>query len=259
MERRNINLIIHVLVPFFIMVLIQQLLLILFVYLRMDRFMADLISFVLSAAGGVTFFKIIKFDTELSTEEENDGAASPIAPLEKCRRGVAALYVLFGVGALIVLMFFITALSGEAGNSRSLGVATILSLCLVHPIAEEYLFRGLFYGELRMMHPSFGCLVQAIMFAIIHDSIYGMIFALASGIVFGIIIEKTGRLSTVIVIHTLINLRSLLWSTALADFEELIYYTDVILVAAGLLSFIILAAIKRIDIIKHNSAAYAEE
>jgi len=253
MEKRNINLIMHVLVPFFIMVLTNQLLLILFNFLHMDVFFAELLSFIPASIGGMISFKLIRFDMEVS-DDENDGGHIHVRPLSKCRPVVSVLHVMFGIGALTGIMFLVTAFASDTDAAyRSFTALSFISLCFIHPILEEYVFRWLFYGDLRKMHPSFGCLVQAVMFAIIHNSVHGMIFALGSGVFLGIIAEKTGRLLPVIVVHSLINLRSLLYMTVMLGMDQIQYRIDVVLVSAGLAAFVVLTVMKRIEVIRSSA------
>ena len=95
----------------------------------------------------------------------------------------------------------------------------------------------MFYGELRLLSRVFACIAQTLMFAILHSTVDGMIYALCSGLVLAVLYERTGRISACIIAHIFINLRSLLSLTVLLDMTSVIHTLDFALVIAGIACF----------------------
>lgn len=67
------------------------------------------------------------------------------------------------------------------------------------------------------MQPFFAGLAQAIMFAIVHSSVGGMVYALFAGVILVFVTERSGSLSVAIFSHILVNLRSFVYLTLLSD------------------------------------------
>ncbi|MGQ0799746.1 MAG: lysostaphin resistance A-like protein [Pseudomarimonas sp.] len=93
------------------------------------------------------------------------------------------------------------------GGIDSYGVAiTLLTMALLVPIFEELVFRGLLLGGLTQ-HISFGWanLIQATLFASIHDDLPRFPFYLAMGLVAGWLVKKYRALGPAIALHVLNN------------------------------------------------------
>lgn len=242
----------HTLFPFIIFVLVQRLLQIIFgmLSLPLDSTLTGLLSFLPASAAAVILFRLKTYS--VSDEEEN----APVAPPEKSPPVLGLLGIIAAVALMIVLMFLISVPFRTESLVPAQGLTAFISLIIIHPVVEEYIFRGLFYGELRRMHPVFGCLVQTVMFAIIHDSVAGMIFALGSGIVLAYLAENTGRLWVPITAHAVINLRSYLCLTVLADSPLLSAAIDRIFLVGGFISFILFLIIRNAP---HRETAESEE
>ncbi len=213
----NVNRLLHVLVPFLIMIALEK-----GVYFEAIRFFpdagdtVDLVSFLLGAAAAVLFFRLY----DGGEVAESDDGAEPVGPIKTEPVVFCALRLVIALAALAGWMYAVNLLADGAGFSEELraggwafGALRIFSLILLHPVAEEWIFRRMFYGELRLMNPIFGVLAQAVMFAIAHRSTETMIYALGAGLILGILRERTGRLWCVIAAHSLTNLRSLLCLT----------------------------------------------
>ncbi|MBQ4353473.1 MAG: CPBP family intramembrane metalloprotease [Clostridia bacterium] len=232
MNKINIQRLLHTLLPFLIMTMIQRSLMLLFGQLGLTGETAQLCAFLPAAAVCVLVFRI---RTYTPADEENDTES---VPLEKKPLFPTALRTLQACALMIAAMFAVSAVLGGEAEETDFTVLRVLSLLVIYPVTEEILFRKLFYGELRLMHPVFGVVAQALMFAIVHHTVGGMIYALASGIVLGILCEQTGRLRAVIAAHCIINLRSLLCLTVLAQRTGLVQIIDGIIIIAGALSFV---------------------
>ena len=192
MERNNLNRLTHVMISFAGLILVQRAArFLLFRFAPGLGTLGDFLVFLdsddcyrpayLLAFGAA--FALLRLP--LKTVEEED----PVPELVKKKTGRCVLHLLASVAALVTLMFLVAAfMNGEeafsggvsaAGEMPSLDPLSVASLLLIHPVAEEVLFRRLYYGELRRMHPVFGCMAQALMFALAHESVDGMIYAKA--------------------------------------------------------------------------------
>lgn len=85
----------------------------------------------------------------------------------------------------------------------------ILCTGLVIPLAEELIFRGLAYTEVRREH-SFGtaAFVSAVYFGLFHGNMVQGIYALILGLMLAWLFERSGRLSSVWAFHAAANLTS---------------------------------------------------
>lgn len=237
----NIKRLLHTLFPFIIFVFIQRLLVIVTgrLELPIEPALTGLLCFLPASAAAVLLFRLKTYAP--TDEEEND----PIPPPEKSHPGHGLLGVVAAVAVMIVLMFLVSVpFSGSDSEAPAKSLTAFLSLVLIHPIAEEYIFRGLFYGELRKMNPVFGCLVQCVMFAIAHETVTGMIYALGSGIVLAYLMENTGRLWVPMAAHAIINFRSWLCLTVLAEEPLLCTMIDRIFIIGGFVCFILFLIIR---------------
>lgn len=74
------------------------------------------------------------------------------------------------------------------------------------PIAEEFLMRGLFYGSLRRVLPSWVALfTQAVIFSILHGTVTHLWICFSFGLFLGVIYERTGSIKTCILFHFMFN------------------------------------------------------
>ncbi len=238
MEKTNINRLLHVFVPFIIMVMTQNLLLLLWDRIGFVSVLGDIIAFVLASAVAVIFFCA----KPLARSEDDDSFPHKKSGVTRC-----TMHLFFCMAMLIISMHLTSLITANYNStSTEFDLLYIISLILIHPIVEEYIFRGLFYGELRKINPVFGIIAQAIMFAIVHNTIDGMTYALIAGVFLGAAEEKTGRLYVPILAHIFINMRSLLYITLLSDHDALRRVVDISVVSVGVLAFFILLLLKNL-------------
>ena len=242
MEKTNIRRLIGVLMPFMIMVILQRLGLVLVGMAGISERIGSTLAFMIASAAGIFFFRMscgvqaLRPGT-VPEADAQDGEESHIArfPAKDSLFG-QILYLLIGIGILIVTMYAVSAVIREetaAVFTPGMLFAEFVSLVLIHPFLEEYLFRWLYYRELRPMQPIFAGLTQAVMFAIVHGSVGGMIYALFAGVVLVVITERSGTLAVPVAVHMLVNLRSLVYMVWLADAETLRLMLDFGFVAVG--------------------------
>ena len=103
----------------------------------------------------------------------------------------------------------------RAQNTLSDGslIIKILCNCLVIPILEELLLRGIVTGQLYLMYgliPS--VFISSIFFGILHNNIVQFIYALVVGVLLGLMYVKNKRISLCIITHCLINFIVIIFS-----------------------------------------------
>ena len=92
-------------------------------------------------------------------------------------------------------------------------VIKLLCNCLVIPILEELLLRGIVTGQLYLWYGSIiSVLFSSICFGILHNNIVQFIYAVVVGIALGLMYIRTKRLSLCIVAHCLINFIVIIFS-----------------------------------------------
>lgn len=255
MEKTNVRRLIGVMMPFMIMVILQRLGILLLSSLGLPDYLSDDLAFVVASVVGVVFFRLscggetlrilgrpVDHHADTDTDTDDTRRIPPFPPRDTALGRL--LYTHVCVAGMILAMHIVARTAGTDNAATELPIgpaspAAVAALVLIHPILEEYIFRWLYYRELRPMQPIFAGLAQAILFAIVHSSVGGMVNALFAGIVLAFALEHSGSLAVVIWSHTAVNLRSLVYMTLLADggaFENaarIRTILDLILVALG--------------------------
>ena len=218
-----------------------------------DGMSAELLRFIFSAAFAVLAF--LQFENLIPSPDEKQNSHPVMAGRYRERPFSMRRYVLQTIpytfvtaALLIVSMYLVTTafdLGGSLIHTETPGspLIQILSMILIHPIAEEYLFRGLYYRELRSMSPIFACLMQGVMFAIAHNGVGGMMYALVAGILLGAAAERSNGIAVPIAAHIIINLRTFLYTGYFSDSVQ--FAADIALIAAGGLSALLLFAVSK--------------
>lgn len=112
----------------------------------------------------------------------------------------------------------------------------ILALCIVIPIAEELLYRGIVYGRLKdWLGIRTAVVVSALIFGLIHMNLVQFVYASVFGLLLAWFTEVTGDISGAVAAHMAANLTSVIRaeSGGLSFWEESIALQ--IIVIAGLL------------------------
>ena len=101
----------------------------------------------------------------------------------------------------------------------------ILASCVVVPVAEELLFRGIVQKRCaRLAGEHVGLLFSALLFGIIHVNLVQFLYAAVLGLVLGVIVQKTKKVSLAVVGHAMANLIAILRAeTGIFEFS---YYAD---------------------------------
>ena len=101
----------------------------------------------------------------------------------------------------------------EANESFFAGtvVFELLGSCLVIPIAEELLFRGVVYKRLKLYFGVTPALIgSALIFGIMHVNLVQFLYAAVIGLFLAFVLEKTGKLSMAVLGHIAANLAAVL-------------------------------------------------
>ena len=116
-------------------------------------------------------------------------------------------------------------------------VFELLGSCLVIPIAEELLFRGLVYKRLKLYFGVTPALIgSALIFGIMHVNLVQFLYAAVIGLFLAFVLEKTGKLSMAVFGHIAANLAAVLRTeTGWLDFS---FYPTV----KGILFTVVMAA-----------------
>ena len=83
-----------------------------------------------------------------------------------------------------------------------------LSLCIITPFLEEFVFRGVIFTSLRPYGKAYAVLGSSLLFGLVHGNISQFVYATVFGIMLAIVREKTGNLKSVILLHFLNNAQS---------------------------------------------------
>ena len=227
MNNITIKRLLHTVLPFMIMNMVQRSVLLVCRSVPSQE-LVSLSAFIAACLAGIFAFSRKTFTDE---SEEN-------LPLIPRSIPVSVMLTVSACAFMVVLMYASSFIGGTAESENvSFTALGILSTLLIHPILEEIVFRKLFYGELRLMNRLFGCIAQTLMFAILHSTVDGMIYALCCGLVLALLYEHTGRILPCIIAHIFINLRSLLCLTLLSDLHDISRGLDIALITAGIVTF----------------------
>lgn len=236
MYKKKISHLLHSMTSFVLMLIVSRLTSILLNGVIGDTCLETLIPFLLATAVAAICFKVMPQDISGTADDDED----KVEPIVKRNAAYSSLHLIFTIAAMTGIMYiinFITEAAMFSGISHTGAIELtplyFISLVLIHPIIEEYLFRNLLYGELRQLSPIFACFVQAIMFALSHNTVSGMFYALICGITLALLVENTGHYLCAIIAHAAINLRSLLFSTVLENYEVLRSRIDLIIMLIG--------------------------
>lgn len=241
--KKKLSHLLHSMTSFIILLITGRLVNILVTDTLGSCYLTEQLAFILSVAAAVVCFKIMPQDitpTANSSDDKDD-----VPPALKQNRTISALHTVITFCTMVALMYIVSYFVGsEKAAEVRLDPVYLISLIILHPFLEEYVFRSLYYGELRLLNPVFACLAQSTMFALSHDTVNGMFFALVCGVALGALVENTGRWYCAIAAHAALNLRSLLFSTVLADNPAIRPQIDAAIIALGLASLVLLLVLQ---------------
>lgn len=83
-----------------------------------------------------------------------------------------------------------------------------LQLCLIAPLVEEFVFRGMIFQSMRRFGDSFALILSAILFAMFHGNLVQAPNAFLMGLVIGYFVLYSGSLWVGVIIHMVNNILS---------------------------------------------------
>jgi len=84
-------------------------------------------------------------------------------------------------------------------------LAMFFMLVVAAPVFEEFLTRGVMFDALKPYGNGFAILISALLFALMHGSLYMLFYTFAYGLALGYIRYATGSLFTVTILHAIVN------------------------------------------------------
>lgn len=146
------------------------------------------------------------------TEEAPPQSGAPLGPGRFFRSYLAGLGLMYLVNlATLALMGLVGLLRGQTVENPVDNMADyplVLNLllgCVIAPVCEEYLFRGLLLNRLRPYGERFAVWASALCFGLFHGNFSQFFYACAIGVLFAGVVLKTGRLRQAMLLHALIN------------------------------------------------------
>lgn len=128
----------------------------------------------------------------------------------------------------------------------------ILASCVVVPVAEELLFRGIVLKRASMMAgEKMGILCSALLFGVIHMNLVQFIYATLLGLVLTLIVAKTRRVSLAVIGHAVANLIAILRAeTGVLEFS---YQPDTVGIVFSLVMLLLGAVAAGLLLGKHRN------
>ncbi|MGN0647228.1 MAG: lysostaphin resistance A-like protein [Oscillospiraceae bacterium] len=96
----------------------------------------------------------------------------------------------------------------STGSSPTKLMITVLYACLIAPITEELVFRGVFLKNMSRVSQRFGIFTSALFFALAHQNIPQGVLAFLLGILLGYITIKHNSLVPAMIVHFVVNVTS---------------------------------------------------
>ncbi len=95
-----------------------------------------------------------------------------------------------------------------------------LLLCIVAPVFEELVFRGIIFASIRPYGKGFAIVVSSLLFGLLHSNISQFVYAVTFGLVLATVREKTGNLKSVILLHFMNNAFSFIMADLIPFFAD---------------------------------------
>ncbi|MHB8961524.1 MAG: CPBP family intramembrane glutamic endopeptidase [Saccharofermentanales bacterium] len=127
----------------------------------------------------------------------------------------------------------------------------ILSTCILVPVAEELVFRGIIQGELRRVFPAWATiLIQAVIFALVHGNVVQISYVIFPALLLGLVYEWTKSIYVPIALHMIFNFIGSALPQMLVQNDAAVLYLYVIQIAfipAAIIGIFYLKSRRRTD------------
>ncbi len=100
----------------------------------------------------------------------------------------------------------------STGTSSTKLVVTVLYTCLIAPITEELIFRGIILKNMSRVSQRFGIFTSALLFSLAHENVPQGVLALILGILLGYITIKHNSLVPAMIVHFVVNVTSTIFT-----------------------------------------------
>lgn len=129
-------------------------------------------------------------------------------------------------------------------------VALFMTMSLAPAFAEELLFRGVIYTNLRPYGRVLAILVSSVAFGLMHQNVGQFFYTTIAGIVMALAYEATGSIWTSVFIHMFNNLFAVFQTAVLYRYDNvnaavIIYLSQAVVIFLGIMSVILLLFVHR--------------
>ncbi|MEG1448748.1 MAG: type II CAAX endopeptidase family protein [Oscillospiraceae bacterium] len=182
-----------------------------------------------------------------------------IFPFSKVKKVDTMLMVFIGLGVSTIGMYSSAAVSTvfsvfgiiptapdiSFGSNIFRTLLLIVEICIIAPILEELVFRGIIMQSLRRFGDRFALVMSAIIFALIHLNFVQFPNALLMGLVMGYFVLRTNSLHVGIFMHAANNILSVLITIA-SEYIDIRYSSLTmnivcgVYLVAGIVSFLVI-------------------
>lgn len=100
----------------------------------------------------------------------------------------------------------------STGTSPTKLMVTVLYACLIAPITEELVFRGIVLKNMSRVSQRFGIFTSALFFALAHENVPQGVLAFMLGILLGYITIKHDSLVPAMIVHFVVNVTSTIFT-----------------------------------------------
>ena len=90
-------------------------------------------------------------------------------------------------------------------------IMSVLCTCILVPVCEEYIFRGVLFSYLSRYGLSFGIIASAVLFGVAHSAPTQSVFAFTFGIISAFAVAITGNIKTSVILHAMNNTISVIF------------------------------------------------
>lgn len=133
-------------------------------------------------------------------------------------------------------------------GNRMADAVLLAYVCVLGPILEETLFRGMILQSLRPWGNRLAIIVSAVLFGLAHLNLYQGLPAVLLGLLFGFVTVKTGSIVPSAIMHILYNSLSMTMVANGIETNQTLQRGYIIFLVAAVLGSILLFALRRVDL-----------
>ena len=125
-------------------------------------------------------------------------------------------------------------LDAYSESSSSLGqgpfLQTLIATGICAPVLEEIIFRGLIFSRLKRAMPLWvSIVISSLLFGIAHGQILWMAYTFCLGVLFCVIVERTGSILSTMLVHAIFNSLGTCLSYSGYSFTAAVFWATLIL------------------------------